>query len=74
MAATLGFYLERAAEAGRDAEAATLDNVRDRCRRAQAAWLDMARRAEKAQAGRQKIPADPQVAGPEMELPKILTS
>lgn len=57
MAATLGFYLERAAEAGRDAEAATLDNVRDRCRRAEAAWLDMARRAERAQTGRQESEA-----------------
>ncbi|WP_293855061.1 hypothetical protein [Sphingomonas sp. SCN 67-18] len=52
MAATLDFYLERAAEAGRDAEAATLDNVRDRCRRSEAAWLDMARRAERARAVR----------------------
>jgi hypothetical protein len=52
MAATLTFYLERAAEAGRDADEATLDNVRDRARRSEAAWLDMARRVERAQQGR----------------------
>ena len=39
------FYLTRAAEARRDAEAATLQNVRDRCLRAEAAWADMADRA-----------------------------
>jgi hypothetical protein len=39
------FYLTRAAEARRDAEAATLQNVRDRCLRAEAAWTDMADRA-----------------------------
>lgn len=38
-------YAARAAEARADAEAATLANVRDRCLRAEAAWLDMAERA-----------------------------
>ena len=39
------FYLERAAAARRDADAATLVNVRDRCLRAAAAWDEMASRA-----------------------------
>lgn len=40
-------YRENAAQARRDADAATLDNVRDRCLRAEAAWLDMADRHER---------------------------
>jgi hypothetical protein len=38
-------YLQRAAEARADADAAILDNVRDRCLRAEAAWKAMADRA-----------------------------
>jgi len=41
---THAFYLERAAESRRDAAAANLDNVRDRCLRAAAAWESMAAR------------------------------
>jgi hypothetical protein len=40
-------YLLRANEARTDADAATLDNVRERCLRAEAAWLEMAARAER---------------------------
>ena len=40
-------YRENAAQARRDADAATLDNVRERCLRAEAAWLDMAVRQER---------------------------
>ncbi len=39
------FYRERAADARADADAASLDNVRDRCLRAAAAWQVMADRA-----------------------------
>jgi hypothetical protein len=39
-------YREHAARARADAEAATLENVRERCLRAEAAWLDMAKRQE----------------------------
>lgn len=39
------FFLARAEEQRKLADAATLDNVRDRCRRAEAAWTEMARRA-----------------------------
>ena len=38
------FYLERAAEARRDADATPLQNVRDRCLRAAEAWEQMAAR------------------------------
>ena len=40
----LQFYLDRAAEARAAAEAATLDNVRERCLRAEDAWNKMAER------------------------------
>lgn len=45
-------YRENAAQARRDADAATLDNVRDRCLRAEAAWLDMAERQERVATAR----------------------
>jgi hypothetical protein len=44
MSATQKFYCDRAAQARRDAEAAGLDNVRDRHLRAAAAWDVMAAR------------------------------
>ena len=40
-------YTARAAEARADADAATLDNVRDRCLRSEAAWAEMAERASR---------------------------
>ena len=46
---THAFYLERAAESRRDAAAANLDNVRDRCLRAAAAWEEMADRAARTE-------------------------
>jgi hypothetical protein len=42
-------YLTRAAEAREAAEAATLDNVRQRCRRSEEAWMLMADRAERTE-------------------------
>lgn len=42
-------FLQRAAEARADAERAELDNVRDRCLRAEAAWKVMADRAERTE-------------------------
>ena len=53
----LDFYRIRAAEAQRDAEAATLANVRDRCLRAHAAWAGMADRAERGERMRAQIEA-----------------
>ncbi len=49
------FYAARAAEARADAEAATLDNVRDRCLRSEAAWSAMAARAERSDKAREKL-------------------
>jgi hypothetical protein len=45
----LDFYLERAAAARREAEAATLSNVRERCLRAALAWDEMASRAARTE-------------------------
>ncbi|PTQ12387.1 hypothetical protein CLG96_05500 [Sphingomonas oleivorans] len=49
------FYMARAAESARDAENATLDNVRERCRRSEAAWLSMADRLTRGEAMREKL-------------------
>ncbi|WP_294173859.1 hypothetical protein [uncultured Sphingomonas sp.] len=49
---TLMFYTERAAECRRDAEEATLTNVRDRCLSAAEAWENMADRARRTQSYR----------------------
>lgn len=54
----LDFYLARAAEAKRDAEAATLANVRERCLRAEAAWSEMAARADRGDKMRAKLDAE----------------
>lgn len=54
----LDLYRLRADEARRDADAATLANVRDRCLRAEAAWLDMADRAERGERLREKAAAE----------------
>lgn len=45
----LEFFRERADQAERDAAAATLVNVRERCERAEAAWRGMAARAERSE-------------------------
>ena len=42
-------YMQRAAEARADADRADLDNVRERCLRAEAAWLVMAERADRTE-------------------------
>lgn len=42
-------YLARAATARAEADAATLDNVRERCLRSEAAWTEMALRAERTE-------------------------
>jgi hypothetical protein len=50
--------LARAAEAAAQANAATLDNVRDRCLRSAAAWNEMAARAERTERMRETLLAD----------------
>ena len=52
------FYLARAAEARRDADRATLANVRDRCLRAEAAWTKMANRAGESEKIRARTEAE----------------
>ena len=42
-------YMLRAKQARTEADEATLDNVRDRCLRAEAAWMEMASRAERTE-------------------------
>ncbi|MDQ3139872.1 MAG: hypothetical protein M3Q15_04020, partial [Pseudomonadota bacterium] len=54
----LEFYLTRAAEARRDAEAATLANVRERCLRAEKAWGEMATRADRGDKMRARLEAE----------------
>jgi hypothetical protein len=45
----LQFFRARAAQAHADAEAATLDHVRERCRRSEAAWEALADKAERSE-------------------------
>jgi hypothetical protein len=45
----LQFFLDRAEQARAEAEAATLDLVRERCRRSEAAWSAMADKAERGE-------------------------
>ena len=47
--------LDRAAVARAEAEAATLPNVRERCLRAEAAWAEMAERADRTEKMRAKL-------------------
>ena len=51
-------YQARAAEARAQAEAATLHNVRERCLRAEAAWTEMAQRAERTEKMRETLLAE----------------
>lgn len=52
------FYLARAAEARSEADAARLDNVRERCLRSEAAWTEMAARAGRAERLRARLIAE----------------
>ncbi len=52
------FYLEQARKARSDADAATLDNVRERCLRSEAAWTEMATRAARNEVSRAKTAAE----------------
>jgi len=49
MSTQLEFYLERAARARAEAEAATLENVRHQCLRSADAWNEMAARTERVE-------------------------
>jgi hypothetical protein len=45
----LQFFLARAEQARVEADSATLDHVRERCRRSEAAWMALAERAERSE-------------------------
>jgi hypothetical protein len=45
----LRFFLARADQARAEAEAATLDHVRERCRRSEAAWSALAAQARRSE-------------------------
>ena len=51
---SLQFYRDQAEQAHQDAEAATLSNVKDRCRRSEAAWTMLADRVAAAEKKRQE--------------------
>jgi hypothetical protein len=59
-------YLARAAEAQAAADAAILDNVRDRCLRSAAAWGEMAARAERTERMRATLVAEKAKAAAEL--------
>lgn len=45
----LQFYIARAEQARAEADAATLEHVRERCRRSEAAWTALADRAQRSE-------------------------
>ena len=61
-------FFARAQQARADADAATLDNVRDRCLRAESAWTQMALRAARTQESRAKLKAEKAAAAETGEL------
>ena len=63
------FYVERAKEAGNEATSATLDNVRERCERAQRTWSALAEQARKVQISRDKALAAKTIASAETADP-----
>ncbi|MBC8130811.1 MAG: hypothetical protein H7Y08_10885 [Rhizobiaceae bacterium] len=58
MALTSEFYRTRADECAREAEASSLANVRDRSRRAEAAWRAMADQSVQREAERDALSAE----------------
>ena len=55
-------YRTRAEQCRAEADAATLENVRERCLRAESAWIAMAERGERAYAMRTAREAEKAVA------------
>ena len=60
-------YRRLAAQARTEADAASLDNVRERCLRSAAAWTDMAQRAERTESMRATLAAAKAKAAAEQE-------
>ena len=46
---TLQFYITRAEQEGKEGDAATLAQVRDRCHRSAAVWTELAERAQRCE-------------------------
>ena len=61
-------FLFRADTAKAEADAATLDNVRDRCLRSEAAWAEMAARAKRTEEMRETLLAEKAKAAAAAEL------
>ena len=57
-ASQLDFYRARADQSRAEAEAATLDHVKERCLRSEAAWQTLANRAARAEEMRDKLAAE----------------
>ncbi len=62
MSISYQFANERAEASARDAQAAVLDNVRDRALRSEAAWRAMADQALKTEEGRRQREAQTELA------------
>lgn len=60
MSITSDYYLARAAECAREAEATALENVKERCLRSREAWLAMANRLQRGEQMRNKAAAGKQ--------------
>ncbi len=61
MSVTSEFYFARATESAQAARDASLDNVKERCLRAEKAWLAMATRLLEAEdRKRERAPAEPE--------------
>lgn len=69
MAVQSDFYRARADEARADAASASLDNVRERCLRAAAAWEGMADRALRTTKMRERQDAEKAAARAEPAIP-----
>ncbi|WP_043604677.1 hypothetical protein [Novosphingobium sp. Rr 2-17] len=64
----LHFYQEQADQQTLAAEGATLQNVRDRCLRAAAAWSELAARARRTEDSRARAAADKMIRDDDVEL------
>ncbi len=64
MSVTSDFYLNRASECAREARETKLDNVRDRCLRAEAAWRSMADRLLRSESERVRAAAEKATLNP----------
>jgi len=60
---SLDFFLARAAQARAEGEAATLDHVRERCQRSEAAWQALADKAKRSERLREQEAARKAEAG-----------